>query len=124
MNLHAELGFQYNYLLSSFADLQSTSLLDGITKQSSTKTTSYRNRNLYGGVFGVGVSKPLGIGQVGINMRLVSFIPNFAVPEARYDDVDFIVDAQYIDTDFSLNSVAINFSYQMPLTYRIRQHKK
>lgn len=122
-NVHTELGIQYNYLVSSFADMQSTKLLDGTMTQSSTKTTPYRNRNLYGGTVGIGATTTLGKGRVGINLSLVSFIPNIAVPDARYDNVDFILDAQYIDSDFSLNSVAINFSYQLPLTYRIRKSK-
>jgi hypothetical protein len=123
-NLHTELGVQYNYLVSSFADMQSTNLIDGSTIQSSTKTLPYRNRNLYGGTIGIGISKNLGAGIIGINMSLVSFIPNIAIPEARYDNVDFILAAQYIDPDFSLNSVAINFSYKLPLTYRIRKSKQ
>ncbi len=121
--VHTELGVQYTYLVSSFADMQSTNLLDGKTTQSSTKTLSYRNRNLYGGTFGIGASKSIGIGRFGINLSWASFIPNIAVPDARYDNVDFILDAQYIDPDFSLNSASINFSYQMPLTYRIRKSK-
>ncbi len=120
--LHMDVGGQYNYVISSFADMQSTSLFDGTTRQTSTSTSPYRNRSLYGGRLGFGMSKTAGTGQFDLNISYVRFISNFAVPEARYDNVDFLLATQYFDPDFSLNSIAINISYQFEAIHRIVKH--
>ncbi|MFT5513014.1 MAG: hypothetical protein ACI8SE_001414 [Bacteroidia bacterium] len=49
---HIDGGVQYDWIINSYADVQSTNLIDNVITQSSTKTTAFRNRSLYGVTWG------------------------------------------------------------------------
>jgi hypothetical protein len=118
-NLHYEAGIEWNWIMRSFADVQSTNLLDKSVIQSSTETTSYRNRGLMAARLGVGASKPFGKGTLSVTFNYVDFLTNFVDPDRRYDNSDFIISSQYIDSDFRISSFGMFVSYQVPITYSV-----
>jgi len=123
LKLYAQAGIQYGLWIRSFADVQSTNLNDGSVLQSSTETSEYRKSSMYGYQAGLGFAKPLGGGQVTMGLRYKSFLPNVVLPERRYDNVNFILSSQYIDSDFSLYSLGWSIGYQLPITYSIKKVK-
>ncbi|MCB0735018.1 MAG: outer membrane beta-barrel protein [Bacteroidetes bacterium] len=118
---YVQAGGQLNIWASSFADVQSTSLSDGTVHQSSTETTDYRVSSVAGFQFGLGYQRQVGPGLMSLTVKQLRFGSNVVLPERRYDNVDFILDAQYIDADFGLTSNGISVAFKMPLVKSIRK---
>lgn len=121
INLQA--GGQINIWWKSFADVQSTSLNDGSVVQSSTETKRYRRNSIYGYQLGLGLSKisPKNHVTFCIGLRYKNYLPNVVLSEKRYDNVDFILNSQYIDSDFSLYSIGTSLSLSWPFMYSVRE---
>ena len=107
----------------SFADVQSTSLLDGSVHQSSTETTDYRVSTMTGYQYGFGYERDLGPVRMSISVEQRRFGSNVVLSERRYDNVDFILDAQYIDADLGLSSTSISVGFKVPIFRAVRDTK-
>ena len=113
--IHPEVGVQYNRIISSFANMESTSLMDGNVVQSSTSTGANRISNAFALTASLAIKYPLGDGQITATVTANHFLQNFVETDQRYSNAKFILDAQYIDPDFSMNSFGFNLGYQWPL---------
>jgi hypothetical protein len=122
--LFAQAGFEAGNLIHSFADVQSTKLLDGSILQSSTETTDYRNKFLYGFNIGLGTEYVVGKLIVGANISYKQYIPNAVLADRRYDNVDFILSAQYLDSDLTFNSLGLNLTVKHPILHNVHRVNK
>ncbi|MFT5157926.1 MAG: hypothetical protein ACI83I_002490, partial [Bacteroidia bacterium] len=120
-HIFGQAGVQHSIWINSFADVQSTSYGDGSVLQSSTETTDYRVKGMSGFQFGLGFNRLVGDATLSITMRYKNFLPNVVVPEKRYDDEDFILSSQYIDSDFNLRSVGCSIGFQWPFLYSVKK---
>jgi len=117
---YAQVGAQSLFVVQSFADVQSINLRDGSTFQSSTETTDYRNDNILGINAAVGLTRRLGEGFFNVGLSYKYFLNNVVNEDKRYDNVDFILSSQYIDSDFNFQSLGLMFSYQFPIIYSVK----
>jgi hypothetical protein len=69
--------------------------------------------------FLVGTPLELERGSFDIELGYSYFINNTIVAETRMEDIDFILDSQYINDDIKLGLISLNFVYSLPINYRI-----
>ncbi|MCB9251959.1 MAG: PorT family protein [Flavobacteriales bacterium] len=121
--IYLQTGVHYSRISKSFADVQSTNLNDGTVFQSSTETSEYRNRNLFGYHASIGGSKKIGEGLLSLGVEYNYGFNNLTNEDKRYDNVDFILSSQYIDSDFSLNALNLKLGYQWHFLHSILKRK-
>ncbi|MFT7590605.1 MAG: hypothetical protein ACI9UJ_000516 [bacterium] len=70
---------------------------------------------------GAGISHSLGNGSIALNVNYLKTLNNVVDPTTRYGNSEFILSAQYVDSDFRINTLGFDLSYQVPITYKKRK---
>lgn len=111
-------------VLNAFANVESTDLESGGVLQSSTESTRYRTKTIPGLQAALGTEFPFGRGSISAALTVKTNLNNFVIPESRYDNSAFILSSNYIDSDFSLQSVGVRVGYKMPVHFSVVREKK
>jgi hypothetical protein len=120
LRLGAELGLQSQILSKTNSDI----LLYNSATQEKVENTieqkKQRNNALFYGLGGLVLKYKLGGGSLNVSARYAIGISNVVNAGRRYDNLDFILANQYVDSDFSFNPFYISVGFTIPKMYTVR----
>lgn len=122
LRIYPEIGFQAAILSSASANIV---MLNSNDENIQTPIDRFTQRNKLNKAVkaGVQLKYKLGPGDAGFNVSYANGLNNIVIPKRRYDNLEFILGNQYIDSDFKFNTFYYTFSYQFPLFYSVKTKK-
>lgn len=83
------------------------------------KTEGSLNSKIYNGIVDVGMNTNAGKGIFGLGLQYTHAFTLSNNPSKRYDNLDYILMNQWVDSDIKINYFNIYASYSFPLLWRI-----
>ncbi|MDP1726255.1 MAG: porin family protein [Bacteroidota bacterium] len=122
----AELGMQMQLFNATNSNIILKNNITGENVQNTIEQSKQRSSTLYYALAGLAVKYKLGGGNLCLNARYAYGFSNIVNADKRYDDLDFILANQYVDSDISFNPLYISLGYQFPLQglYVVKLSKK
>jgi len=124
ISVGAELGMQMQLFNATNSNITLTNPASGASLQNTAEQNGQRNTSLFYALAGLSVKYKFGGGHLGANIRYAYGLNNVVNADKRYDDMDFILSNQYIDSDISFNPLYFSISYQFPLIYSVKAIKQ
>jgi hypothetical protein len=123
LGAYVGLGFGVGYMASSNVFFESTHLETKLTQQSTQNPIQTRNR-LQTNINGVaGASLGVAQGLLSLESNVCYFLGKTVNPDKRMDDLNFIMNNQYVNDDIHLRTIMVNVSYKLPLIWKIQLKK-
>lgn len=110
----AEAGINYQFL----ATTRSVVFLDNLSEsnpkrlQRSADQSEARSKYVISGLLGISAKRKVAKGSFNIQIASSLGINNLVKPENRWDNLTFITESNYVDSDIRLNTVMISVGYQ------------
>lgn len=125
LTMAAELGLQIQILKKTNSDIILANPNTGEKIENTIEQDKQRKKMLVYGLAGLTAKYKLGGGTLSANMRFAFGLNNVVNADKRYDNLDFILANQYVDSDFSFNPLYISLGYQFPIPglYAVRLKK-
>ena len=121
----AEIGFQTQLLNSTYSNIILNNNTASETLQFSDIQFDQRTKFVFYGLGGLAAKYKLGGGKICLNVRYAIGLNNIVDDSKRFDNINFIIASQYVDSDISLNPFYVSLGYQFPLSnfYSVKQRK-
>lgn len=113
--LAADLGLQTQILSRTNSDIVLSNSETQEKVENTLEQEKQRNKVLFYGVAGFTAKYKFGGGSLCANVRYAYGFSNVVNADKRYENLDFILANQYVDSDFSFNPLYISLGYQFPL---------
>lgn len=113
--LAGELGILLQILNQTHSNLRVSNEFLNENIQKTVERESARNKFLYSFIAGIFAKHPMGGGQFVVNVNYAYGLNNVVKPGNRWDNLNFIMNSQYVDGDFSFNTVYLNLGWQVPI---------
>lgn len=117
LSLAAEIGMQMQMLNSTNSNILHHNSESGERIENTISQSSQRNSKLFYGIMGVALKYKVGGGNVCTNVQYAYGINNVVNADNRYNNLDFILVNQYVDSDFSFNTLYVSLGYQFPIPH-------
>lgn len=111
----AELGMQMQMFNATSSNIVLKNNATGENVQNTVEQSKQRSSMVYYALAGLAVKYKLGGGNLCFNARYAYGLSNIVNADKRYDNLDFILANQYVDSDISFNPLYISLGYQFPL---------
>jgi hypothetical protein len=111
-----EAGLQVQFLINTQSNVLFKNNVSGQSFQDSKSLSLLRNNVLLYGIGGLTAKHKLGEGNIVVGLRCAYGLTNVVNADKRYDDIDFMLNNQYVDSDFRFIPVYFSCSYQRPIS--------
>lgn len=111
----AELGLQMQLLNATNSNIVLKNNATNENVQNTIEQSSQRNKTLFYVHAGLAVKYKLGGGNLCFNLRYAYGLSNVVNSEKRYENLDFILANQYVDSDIAFNPLYLSLGYQFPI---------
>jgi hypothetical protein len=111
----AELGLQTQILSKTNSDIVLSNSETQEKVENTIEQKNQRNKALFYGLGGLVIKYKLGGGTVSADFRYAFGLSNVVKTSKRYDNLNFILANQYIDSDFSFTPFYITLGYQFAI---------
>jgi hypothetical protein len=115
LRLGIELGLQTQLLSKTNSAIVLRNSVTQEKVENTLEQEDQRNKALFYALGGLVLKYKLGGGSLSANMRYAPGFSNVVNADKRYDNLDFILANQYVDSDFSFNPLYISVGYQFPI---------
>lgn len=123
VSLYAGLGFGAARMNKADLSVESVNSETQIIQQDSRNAVNERNRLQMSVLGRSGISFQMGTGIFSLDASVSLYFKNTVNSEKRMDDLNFIINNQYINDDISLRLFALNVHYQIPIIWKIKEGK-
>lgn len=125
LDLAFEIGAQMQMINSSRSNVLHSNSATGERIQNSADQGGQRSSKLFYGLTGVLLKYKVGGGSLVTSAQFAYGLNNVVNEEKRYQNVEFIMDNQHVDSDFSFNPFYISLGYQFPFWgYEVKNKRK
>ena len=123
LSAYCGIGYGVNSLLNSKVYFESENIETHSVQLATKDAVAERIKSQPFASFKIGLQYPVGKGFFSIDASYLYFMKNTVDANKRMNDLNFIMNNQYINDDISLRMMMINFSYKMPLMWSIKYKK-
>lgn len=114
-SLAAEAGFQTQFLLGTTSNSYFENQKTGFSYQTSAQLTEYRNKAVFYGLAGIVAKHKVGVGMFVADVRFAMGLRKIVNPDKRYNDINYVLTNQYVDSDIRFNPLYVSIGYQFPV---------
>ena len=108
-------GLQTQFLRNTNSSILLTKIESGREVQRTASQIEQRNKLNFAILAGATAKRRTGGGSIIADLRFGYGLSNIINPDTRYQNLAFIMDNQYVDSDIAFIPVYISFGYQLPL---------
>ncbi len=123
IKLTGGVGLGINYMQNASVNFEANGIETPSYIQSSSVVLEERNRAQIVGSIHLGISIPIEIATLDMDMSYLHYFSTTIDPDMRMNNTNFIYNYQYIHDDIKLRSLLLNISLKMPLQWRITRTK-